>query len=382
MLGAPLEADFYDGISAIRQNVLVHAYIRSLRLTHEDGRYVDVPLAALRQGQHHGPTYLIENKDIFGWRLRLVCDGAPPAWLSALEHAQSTRSWLARMGYANVLAAASLVVVLGVVVAYNFIDWAVALLPRSTMVTLGDSVVSEVAEGAGLCEGQAGLSALNDLVNRMFPKGFDEGYPLRVQVINQGTTNAFATPGGRVVLFRGLIEAAQSPDEVAGVLAHEFGHVHHQHPERSLVRAFSLGLILSFFGGDTGALANGFLTLANSRDYEREADAQALAALKRIEASPQGFANFFERLAKESAEESSNNTLLGSIFANVGPYLSTHPELGVRAEQARAQVQANYPYKPSLSPSAWLAVQNVCQDASGQEAEQAREEAPASPENP
>ena len=54
-------------------------------------------------------------------------------------------------------------------------------------------------------------------------------YPLRVSVLDHGMANALAVPGGRILIFRGLLEAADNPEEVAGVLAHEIGHVAARH---------------------------------------------------------------------------------------------------------------------------------------------------------
>ena len=106
---------------------------------------------------------------------------------------------------------------------------------------------------------------------------------LRVSVRRSKTENALTLPGARVVVLSGLIAKARGPDEFAGVLAHEFGHVSVRDPTRALIQASGTSFLLSYLLGDlTGstvlvALGQAVLSADYSRDAERAADAYPTA---------------------------------------------------------------------------------------------------------
>lgn len=98
--------------------------------------------------------------------------------------------------------------------------------------------------------------------------------------------NAFATLGGNVVVFRGLIEKLESEEALAMVLAHEMAHIRHRHPVRAMGRGLAVGLLLSTVSSSLGEMAGNPLSktgslslLKYSRDQEREADEAAFKAL-------------------------------------------------------------------------------------------------------
>jgi len=137
--------------------------------------------------------------------------------------------------------------------------------------------------------------------------------------------NAFALPGGYVVVNRGLLESALAGDEVAGVLAHELSHVLSRHSTKRLVGSLGAGVALNIIFGvvDLGVPA---LTVAHlsslgyDRDQEREADEKGRELLIRAGISPAAMATFFERL---------------SDSVQLPEFISTHPDPGNRAEAAR-----------------------------------------------
>jgi len=116
--------------------------------------------------------------------------------------------------------------------------------------------------------------------------------------------NAFALPGRTIVLTDALVELMRDhPEAIMGVLGHELGHLRHRHAMRQLIQASMLGLATGLFIGDYSTLLAGapvlFAQMAYSRDFEREADAQALAMLNAAGLSPRGMVLFFERMAKQ-----------------------------------------------------------------------------------
>ena len=156
--------------------------------------------------------------------------------------------------------------------------------------------------------------------------------------------NAFAVPGGKVVLHSGLILAAESPEEIAGVLAHEIAHVTRQHSMRQLVSTLGLYLLAQAFLGDMQGLMavlldNGsyLLTLKFSRDHESDADEVGLGYMRAAGIDPQGMVEMFRKL--QAAHEEMNEEMSGEIEEATGAedlsmpdFLSTHPDTGERIE--------------------------------------------------
>jgi predicted Zn-dependent protease len=125
-------------------------------------------------------------------------------------------------------------------------------------------------------------------------------------VADSPAVNAFAAPGGIVVVNAGLIRAAGSPEEVAGVLAHEIAHAELRHGLRAMVKGAGLRLLAALALGDYSGtvLAEGAKQLTElgfSREAEREADRDGLRRLVAARIDPAGMVRFFEKLAQEES---------------------------------------------------------------------------------
>jgi len=150
--------------------------------------------------------------------------------------------------------------------------------------------------------------------------------------------NAFALPGGDVVVTDGLVELATSPQQVAAVVAHELGHVAHRHGLRNMVQASILAALVSYWTGDFSSLATAgataVLSAAYSRDFEREADDYGAELLKRDGQSPMLLAEMLDALTKQAVKEGD----LSAEAAEKGhwsDYLSSHPATAERIERLR-----------------------------------------------
>jgi Zn-dependent protease with chaperone function len=125
-----------------------------------------------------------------------------------------------------------------------------------------------------------------------------------VHYLDDDTVNAFATLGGHVFMFRGLLEKLPNENAVAMVLAHEIAHIKHRHPIRSMGRGITIGLALSMVSGSLGDAIverivgnTGMLTaLTFSRDQERESDETALHTLMALYGNVAGADQLFEAL--------------------------------------------------------------------------------------
>lgn len=237
------------------------------------------------------------------------------------------------------------------------------LVPWSWEVSLGKSVEPQVLEifGKGaaiqLCgeENAPEKAALDAMVARL-SAGARLPAPVKVEVLDTPVTNAFALPGGHIYLFRPIIEKAGSPDEVAGVLAHEIGHVIHRDAMRGLIHDGALSLLIGAVLGDvTGGstitiLSKMMAGSAYSRENESEADRVSVDLMRQAGADPRAINGFFRRLG---AGEKSSPSLLDA--------LNSHPVTAERIKAVEAlAADAQKGAKPILSASEWQALRGIC----------------------
>jgi Zn-dependent protease with chaperone function len=163
------------------------------------------------------------------------------------------------------------------------------------------------------------------------------------RVVDSDKVNAFALPGGPIVVYTGLLREAESPEEFAGVLAHEMAHVTRRHGMQRIGQSLGVvALIQLLFGDVSGVMAVAVELLragtinSYGRDQEREADLDAVDRMRAAGLSPAALADFFARLQKEE----------GSL--TIPAWLGDHPDLEerVRAVRARAKALGSVTPKP------------------------------------
>ncbi len=166
-------------------------------------------------------------------------------------------------------------------------------------------------------------------------------YPVRITVVEEKQANAFAVPGGHIVVFSGLLKQMQHPEELAALLAHEYSHVALRHTTRSIMQGLATYMAVSLVFGDltgVGAVivenANMLRGLQYSRKLEREADMNGLALLEKEHIDGQGYILLFETLKKSTASGPSE-------------WLSSHPDLDNRIAYIRKQLSSGPPPVPS-----------------------------------
>lgn len=182
------------------------------------------------------------------------------------------------------------------------------------------------------CTGIEGDRAMRRMVKRL-AKRMDLPHTVDVTVIDVDNVNAFALPGGRVIVARGLFNYARSGDEVAAVIAHEMVHVKARHPSRNVIEGGATALLLNVFVGGFGQrpleffVGNMLISARHSRHRELEADAGAVKAMADAGLDPAALATFLERIARNAT---------GSTHAV--SWLLTHPVSAKRAEKVRALI--------------------------------------------
>ncbi len=242
-------------------------------------------------------------------------------------------------------------------------DRLAAWLPPEGERALGETVLSQIRWALGddrgpvrICESAEGRAALDALGARL-AGGIALPHPLRLHVFDHELVNAFALPGGQVVVFRGLLDLAGDSDELAAVLAHELGHVARRDPTRIALRSAGsvgiLGLIFGDFagGGIALVLAQQLMEAGYSREVEAAADAFAHDALVRAGIAPSALARIFRRMQE----------LTGAKSVPLLRHFASHPDFGERiAAATAADGRLAAAARPALDPTAWAALKGIC----------------------
>ncbi len=197
---------------------------------------------------------------------------------------------------------------------------------------------------------KAGRAAWSKLVGKL-ETAANLPIPLKVTVVRKGEPNAIALPGGNIYVYEGLIAKSNSADEVAGVLAHELGHVAHRDNMRSLLQAaglsFLFGMLLGDFvgGGAVMIAARSVVTSAYSREVETAADLYSVDLMSRVGGDPRAL-----------------GTVLTRITGNIEPgpaILLDHPQTRDRVALINSLPAQRTPV-PLLTPGEWAALKRIC----------------------
>lgn len=204
---------------------------------------------------------------------------------------------------------------------------------------LEDPVCTDVLEGIG--------ARLLEVVPR-------HGYRFRYVMKKDRTINAFAAPGGFVVVHSALVGQSGSPEELAGVMAHEMQHVLKRHSTKALLQDLSLQVLIAAWTGDAGGLdlvletAGDLGKLRFSRQAETEADLEGLRMLAAARIAPGGMVAFLKSLEKLDLPEGLT-------------YLSTHPSSADRIRKLeRLAAGMAFAPVPLLSGVSWEDVKLRC----------------------
>ncbi|MBM3502424.1 MAG: M48 family metallopeptidase [Alphaproteobacteria bacterium] len=259
------------------------------------------------------------------------------------------RLLLRRMGLLIALAATIIAALIIVPRTTNVVPW---LMPESAEKRLGEQVVAFFTSSTSRCESGEGRQAIEALAGRL-AEAAQLGGRIRVTVVRGRMVNAFAAPGGEIVLFDGLLQATPDPEALAAVLAHEIAHEYHSHGIKRLTSSVGItALAGAVFGGGSGLFREGAelaALFAFSRDDEREADRSAIVFLQRSAIDPRGLTRVLGVF--EKAEQQSGLQLPA--------YLSTHPATAERRAAAET-ANASGPFRPALGAEQWAALRRIC----------------------
>lgn len=348
---------FFDGVSSRRRQValtlgdaleICEEGETPVRWVYADIRRADGPAGVLRLASKSAPQLA---------RLE-IRDGALAAQVAArcthLDEHQTTGRGVAKIVGWSVAAAVSIVcvVLFGVPLAA---DRLAPLVPKPLERRIGDASEVQVKTifGRSVCEDPAGKAAFTKLVNRLRDAAGLDDDSMTAGVLRTSVPNAFALPGGKVYVMKGLLDKAENPDELAGILAHELGHLKHHDNMRGLIynggTSFLIGLL---FGDVTGSSAVIFASrsvveASYSREAETGADTFAIDIMHALGRSPKPAAELMFRITGKEG---------GSSFPTI---LASHPLTEDRlARMTKEDRPASGP--PLLTDTEWQALKGIC----------------------
>ena len=316
--GPHLTAAYFDGRSARAQPVTLQVQGDTLHVA-GDGIRLQVPVRRVQwpERQRHGERQahlpeggLLSSPDAAAW----------DAWFSASAVQRDSltvrwmQSWRAAVGaLALTIAVLAAGYAWGLPVAARHIA---AWLPERVHQQIGDAAMESFRDEWLLptklsAERQAALRTQFDQAVRRTPAfaAAPPAWTLHFHATPKDGmgANAFALPGGHIVVTDDLVELLHDrPDVLIGVLGHELGHVQHQHGMRSVVQVGALSAVAGLVFGDISTLLTTAPVLlghaAYSRDFEREADRSAARLMRANGWDPAAFGVLFERLRDEQAQ--------------------------------------------------------------------------------
>jgi Zn-dependent protease with chaperone function len=231
-----------------------------------------------------------------------------------------------------------------------------AAIPLSWEIQLGQFIQQKFTAEEHACNNANLIHAVESIMSTLTDHIDKLPYRFQVTVVDSPVVNAMAAPGGYLIVFRGLLQDTASPEEFAGVLAHEIQHVWLRHTMHLIVRHVSMAFIIAALSGDASGMVSYALqaaqtlqTLSYSRSAENQADEKGFQLLQQAGINPEGMLTFFAKLGKEQPG--------GTVFR----YLSTHPATKDRLAHLEGLLPpASTIYRTFPFQSEWSEIKTLC----------------------
>lgn len=251
-------------------------------------------------------------------------------------------------------------------------------IPYKVERSIGHQAVTSMTKGKKSCVSPEGRAALLNVFERLKTKTSRKiDYEIRV-VEDDFMPNAFAAPGGYIVVFSNVIDRAKTPEEVIGVLAHEIAHVELYHTTKGIVRTIGMQFVLSMItgGNSIDSLAGFFSQMSYSRDDESAADMRGRDIMVQANIDPKGIRHFFEsvrsweenlfsdtkeenRKTVKDGKEEKNDALSKFMENPLWEIFSAHPDTDKRINSLK-KLEKNAKYPPALSKHQWQSLKDIC----------------------
>jgi Zn-dependent protease with chaperone function len=235
------------------------------------------------------------------------------------------------------------------IVPYYFMDQFLDKIPLEWEETIGNAVLSAFPVEKN--PDPRVMALLTDTLRLLKQSKVEKTpYNLKVFILPTEQINALALPGGNIIVFEGLLKIVDSPEEIAGVLAHEAQHIFLKHSTRGILRNLASWILLALIRGDANAvmesvvgIAGQLNTLGFSRKMETEADIKGIELMLEAKINPKGMLSIFKKLLKEELklEENKKNSSISKNAKEVFSYLSTHPSAKIRIKELENKIKNN-----------------------------------------
>ena len=368
---------YYDGQSAVPHHVTVTLQPNRLQIRTKAGTTYSWPYNELKQtqGRYSGEevrlergtgiceTLVVPDNDIL-----LAIHRISPETIGHLHNPSNRHKRLMFTILAGVVS---------IPMFWALLTWGIpwlatpitALIPVTWEQQLGQFIAHEIAPPESQCQDPKLRESLETISHTLSQPLQSNPYRFTITVVDNPTFNALAAPGGNILVFRGLLQETQTPEELAGVLAHEMQHILLRHGMRMLVQQISMAFAVAALSGDASGImtfglqaAHTLQSLSYSRGAEEQADEQGLHLLLRAQIDPQGMIAFFDNLKDKHQPDF------------LPEYLSTHPSAVERMSRLKAIAESNAPQQthPLLPQSDWSQIRELCGSSKDQSKESSK----------
>jgi len=295
----------------------------------------------------------IKNTELIGRDRLLIRFGADGAELLDIHSAEFVKEFqyqfpyvkesqnflekIAHSGWYGLLAILATFVTAVLLIYFFVVPWvgdvAARLFPQKYEVELGTVMYGNIIQQYTVDSAKTEL--VNELVKNI---DFESPYDLHFTVVDYDMKNAFAMPGGYIIIYSGIMKGMEGYPDLIGLLGHEVSHINKKHTLRSLFRSLSSYIFISILLNDVNGITtavleniNSLKTLSFSRKLEQEADMEGLQIMLNNKVDPYGMVRLFENLMKE-----------GDIPDKI-EFMSTHPVTKKRISYLKEKIsEAKY----------------------------------------
>jgi beta-barrel assembly-enhancing protease len=333
-----LKAKYFDGTVREGQDAVIDLLSESIKIQpNEEGFKLPVywPVVQVKQVRHHKPRHIMLQSTVNNRHyLELGKDDFETMVIPYYRNAAFTQPLIEKKSSSlkYILALSTVILTVLAVVYFLVVPWVAErfakVVPKDTEVQIGETMFkSTIAQ-----------YSVNDSATKVINEFFKQikrpqDYDIKITVVNNPQVNAFAMPGGNIVVFDGIIKKMDAYPQLAALLGHEFSHVQYRHTTRSIFRSMGGYLFIAALVGDANGVvsiiadnANSLQNLGYSRGLEHEADEEGFKLLVDNQIDPKGMLQLFEKLEEETKGQ------------DMPEFLSSHPVTQSRKDFAKEEI--------------------------------------------
>lgn len=231
-------------------------------------------------------------------------------------------------------------------------------LTKSNERKLGEWILEAAKQGRPEIASDSVQTFVDGIQHRLCAANGISDSTIKLHILMRDDINAFALPNRHLIVYTGLISYCNSPEELAGVLAHEIAHMEHGHVMKKLMKEVGLAMLMTIAGGNAGGeIGREMVRLLSSsafdREQEREADNSAVHMMAKADIDPEPLANLFFRLSREKNSLPKHFELL-----------STHPDSQDRASEIlKLRKQETYHSRPIADSTVWINMKRIVHES-------------------